>query len=323
MESSALQYTICGHAVVAAISIGLHRTNSSGLGVQSDAMYLSWLWWTVYCLDKQISFRLGKPSFIDDDNITTPIPSMSIPGISLNQTTFVAMIKQAQISSSISRKLVPVFQLQSTLFAILSTVHDFHQQLEQLLQDLPHELRVQPSARIVQVDRSSATHAHKMYLHCTIHGIVMALHAPFFYPWISSRMKTGGIDHHLDAQIQFSSKAIAASAQNIVLAVRHMVVDVATPRWLVFCYPLFAHMNLLVHTMQDPAATTTDTDLGLMDISAGHFAQLAYILGTKNPVGLPRESANLASKTVRRKRIELDGARNQFRGPTSTILRGQ
>lgn len=114
-----------GHAVRAAITLGLHRrpndrqTSVSLLDVEMRKR----VFWSAYALDRSVSLALGRPFAIadadldidlpscmtDQDLITIAIPSTDVGdrGSSQDMTSFIHIIKLRQLRSSIKERLYP------------------------------------------------------------------------------------------------------------------------------------------------------------------------------------------------------------------------
>ncbi|GKT40882.1 putative transcriptional regulatory protein [Colletotrichum spaethianum] len=58
-------------------TLGYHRIASVRSGNPDDEDYKTFLFWSVYFVDKSLSLRLGRPSTISDYDITVPYPSSS------------------------------------------------------------------------------------------------------------------------------------------------------------------------------------------------------------------------------------------------------
>lgn len=65
----------------------------------------------------------------------------------------------------------------------------------------------------------------------------------------------------------------------------------------VFVYPLTALINIFVHIIQSPGASTADSDMSLMHLVAGHFSNLEFSVPQMN-FPFVRQLAGLALKTV-------------------------
>ncbi|TDZ59899.1 putative transcriptional regulatory protein [Colletotrichum trifolii] len=72
-----LAWTLNCAAVQLCQSLGYHRITTVRSGNRDDEDYKTFLFWSVYFLDKSLSLRLGRPSTCQDYDITIPYPSSS------------------------------------------------------------------------------------------------------------------------------------------------------------------------------------------------------------------------------------------------------
>ncbi|KAL0943723.1 fungal specific transcription factor domain-containing protein [Colletotrichum truncatum] len=70
-----LAWTLNSAAAQLCQSLGYHRIASVRSGNRDDEDYKIFLFWSVYFVDKSLSLRLGRPSTIQDYDITVPYPS--------------------------------------------------------------------------------------------------------------------------------------------------------------------------------------------------------------------------------------------------------
>lgn len=126
----------------------------------------------------------------------------------------------------------------------------------------------------------------------------MATHVIFFYPWISIRFGTES-DQKYHSHVLRASNTIAASARQIILALRSLTTDIAIPAWAAFYYPMYAHINIFIYLLRFPSVTSVMGDLALLDICAGHFGHVEHVTGSEISFHFPRESASLCSKFVK------------------------
>ena len=58
-----LQYMLCSNAMRLACSKGLHRQPARSWNIlPREVDHRHWLFWSIYCLEKQICSRSGRPS---------------------------------------------------------------------------------------------------------------------------------------------------------------------------------------------------------------------------------------------------------------------
>ena len=247
-------------------------------------------------MEKQIAFRSGRPSVIDDDNISTRIPTSAPPGSGVDVRVFTLMIQHAQISARISSRIMSVKAFKQPPRQTIETANDIQRQLQHLLSSVPQDLRVETSLR--NESSTGPRRIHSIYLHFAIHGSLMATNIVFFYPWISKHFGTES-DPEFRSLAAKSAETIANAARQIMLVLRSLTVDAAVPAWLAFYYPMYAHINLFIFSLQYPSLSTSALDLALLDICAGHFGHVEQVTSSEIAFHFPRESAALGARFVK------------------------
>ena len=221
---------------------------------------------------------------------------MAPPGSTIDVEAVTLLIKHAQISAQISSRIMSVKAFKQSPVEAVKTVHEIHGQLYDLLNSLPPHLQVHSSSK--REFPMTSEDICVMYLHCAIYGSLMATHMIFFYPWISIRFGKDS-DPRYQNQVTASAETIAHAARQVILVLRSVNADVAIPAWLTFYYPMYAHINLFVHTLRYPHKPAAWSDLALLDICAGHFGHMEHITSSTISFHFPRDSAALAAKSVR------------------------
>jgi len=243
-----------------------------------------------------LALSSGRPSSIDDENMSAQIPTV----VPLNSTIQLESLsishRHAKLHSQISRQLLSFKSLSMSTAELITAITHYHTQLKGLLEEIPAEFKIGTLARPLHSTRRLI---QILYLHFAIYGSLMAVHAHFFYPWMTSRLANGGHNATLEAQIFSSSSIVADAARKIILALRLVNANVTTPSWLVFSYPIHAVINLFLYLLKYPTLPTATPDLGLLDVCAGHFGYIEYLTSSWVSVSLPRDAANIASRVVR------------------------
>ncbi|CAI7612375.1 unnamed protein product [Penicillium glandicola] len=139
---------------------------------------------------------------------------------------------------------------------------------------------------------------HVMYLRYAYFGSIMAIHSIFTHPWNSALFGFGQTTA-LRNCISISSHVVVNAARSIILDTDTIHVDVSTPIWLAFYFPLVSAINILIYVLKYPALPTASSDVALLDIATGHFSRLEL---ASPDVALPfvREITRLARATVER-----------------------
>ncbi|KIX06975.1 uncharacterized protein Z518_04951 [Rhinocladiella mackenziei CBS 650.93] len=297
LGNPAFKHFLCANAVYLAQSKGLHRQPDHAWGISPDeSLKRNWLWWAIYALEKHLALCGSRPSVIDDDNVSAHVPTTLPSGSNIHLESLSIGIRYSKIHSQISRRLLSFKALSMSANELISCVNHFHDQLKQLLEEMPAEFKIgtlarppHPTRRLIQI----------MYLHFSIYGSLMAVHAHLFYPWMTSRFAAEGYNAAVETQIASSSSTVAEAARKIILALRLIHTNVTTPSWLAFYYPIYAVINLFIYILKYPTLSTATADLGLLDVCAGHFGYIEFLTSSQVSISLPREAANVASKVVK------------------------
>ncbi|KAF2871444.1 fungal-specific transcription factor domain-containing protein [Massariosphaeria phaeospora] len=297
LANPGFKHFLCSNAVHLAQSQGLHRElDQISATSENAAVERNWLWWAIYSLEKHLALSSGRPSSIDDHNISVQIPKVVPLHSSIQLESLSIVHRHAKLSSQISRQLLSFKALSIPADELIERVTHFHSQLDGLLKEMPAEFSIDtvtssqhPTRRLTQI----------LYLHFSIYGSIMAIHTHFFYPWMASRLAGGDKNAILEAQIISSSNALAEAARKIILALRLINGDVTTPSWLAFSHPIQAVANLFFYILRYPTLPTASSDLSLLGMGAGHFGYLEYLTSSRVSISLPRDLVNIASQVVK------------------------
>lgn len=310
LGSPEIQHVLCYNAVHAARTQGMHQEQGRHTPHEppsDEQIKRTWLWWSLYALEKHLALCGGRPSVIDDLIMTTQVPLQAPADSILDLESFTFAIRHAKLSSQISRQLESLKVARPSTEDLCKTVMELDRQLKDVLSELPSSLRISTLAKPHEEGHAIPRRIHALYLHFSLYGSLMAIHSPFFYPWVSAKLSNEG---NVDAQIAYSSSTVAEAARKILLAVRTVTANVATPTWLALSYPIYAHLSLFINILKSPTLATTSADLGLLDVCAGHLGYIDFMTSSEISISLPRESVNLAAKVAKL-------ARRKSSGPTS------
>ncbi|RHZ55182.1 hypothetical protein CDV55_102162 [Aspergillus turcosus] len=282
----ALEYMLVSNAVLLAYAKGLHLAIPSAWnGDEVEIQKRNHLFWSIYCLEKDICFRSGRPSSIDDEDISCSIP-MPTEESPLDLQLLSGSIRHAQVLSRICKNMLTVKGLERSSEETVVAVQELEGQLEAWRQSLP--LWMRPGTGIESDDQSEKTHlgqrvdkvhlSHILHLRVAYHGSLSALHSIFFYPWNLLRFGPLEKDPALEKQAQTSTETVAQAARSIILSARQNVVDSSTLRSLGLVFPMVGLINLFIYILKHPAHPGVASDLLLMEIAAGYFSYLEFVL---------------------------------------------
>ncbi|OLN96766.1 putative transcriptional regulatory protein C11D3.07c 1 [Colletotrichum chlorophyti] len=137
MSKPSLAWTLSSKASELAQTLGYHRAESlknnldEGKPTVHGMHWHQFLFWNVYCIDKSLSLRLGRPSTIPDWHITMPEPSLEEPIASPILPYLVLWIHTARCQGQIYEKLYspdsmaqPYHIRQTRVHELVSQLHD-------------------------------------------------------------------------------------------------------------------------------------------------------------------------------------------------------
>ncbi|KIX06974.1 uncharacterized protein Z518_04950 [Rhinocladiella mackenziei CBS 650.93] len=301
LGSPALGSGLIANAMLLSQSLGLHRkviVLESAL--DTETLKRLWLFWAVYCCEKSIARRTGRPSVIDDDDIGCGIPTVVHSRSTIDPAAVRCIIRSCQISSRICKRLMSVRSLEGQLMKVLDIVTDCDKQLRSWKDSLPVAIRPQDRLKQFQVSRDTSSLA-QILLHCSYYDLVMVLHAPFAYPWMTKHLCSDtntNLRTRVNAQIAQSSEATVEAARNIIVMARNFEINGANTHAFMLHYPMHAFINLFIYVIQFPHMKSVRTDLALLDMAAGYFGQMDFVTGSKLSFPFARDIATFGRQTV-------------------------
>ncbi|OQU99364.1 Fungal specific transcription factor domain-containing protein [Cladophialophora immunda] len=301
LGSPALEYMLLSNAVRLAQSKGLHLQANKALQLRDeDAALRNVIWWNLYMYDKHLAYRSGRPSAIDDDDISCPIPTVVIPGHQLNLEFFRNTVNHAKISSLVLKRLSTVKAMQQSPEDTLTVVQDLHQELLAWYESLAPCFRSSPPYRAKSLPLGIQPQ-HVIFTRFIYSGSLIAMHAGFCQPWSRPGLASSS-SPRVVAQRQRSTEIVASAARDIIMATQGLTVSAGSPVWLAFYFPLVGLINLFLHVIQHPTLPTANSDISLMDVVVGHFGYMEYASGSELVFKFPRKVVLYAREVVKRAR---------------------
>ncbi|TGO62275.1 hypothetical protein BOTNAR_0116g00120 [Botryotinia narcissicola] len=238
LAGPSLAYMLVSCATRLAQAKGLHRQPAQSWNLPlAKQQHRVRLFWTLYILEKHISYRSGRPSIIDDDDISCPFPSTQLADNTTHIDPFIYIIQHARISSRIAKQLASGRSFRQTHSKTLEVIHEFNKELQEWRDTLPQFL--QPDAPTTRLGKCPEyiNMYHVIYLRYAYYGSIMAIHSILTHPWNSSLFGSGQ-SPVLRSRISISSHAVVNAARAIILDTDANHVDASTPIWLAFYFPL-------------------------------------------------------------------------------------
>ncbi|KAM5383740.1 hypothetical protein ACJZ2D_001729 [Fusarium nematophilum] len=302
-----LEYMLSTVALRLACSKGLHRQAVSSWHMSQEEKELrNRIFWAAYCLEKNCAARSGRPSMIDDDQISCPMPHMDPLEESSGPRYSLALIKLAQMSSLTSKRLTFIETQQQSAELLVKTVAELDQKLKALerfiqqLVDLDSPLEsCRPGA---DIDLQQA-----VYLRMAYYITVLDVHTPLTYPWSQRLFHLAG-NPDLRDQVQASSEIVIKTARKVILATQFVRLDATTSILMGFHGPLYALINMFIYILEDTKRSTVQSDLALFDIGASHFLRLEFSTDSEVSFHFAKELALLSRRAIDHSNMSLEAS---------------
>ncbi|KAF4778967.1 hypothetical protein HER10_EVM0013207 [Colletotrichum scovillei] len=279
-----LEYTLSSVALRLAQSIGLNCASPPEWSLSDvEKKERNRVFWAVYCLDKSIALRCGRPAVICDEEISCPFPrgiDLAHPGSATNVTEigeeeldvdfFRYFTKLARIGGDISRSLYSASALFMPISRLVPALNRLLQELERWLKSIP--IKVRPGRPLGKIlGRQGVSRVQIIVLHSSYYYALCSIFrrgSPMF-----NQGKTD-VEHLIDGKSHISH---IEAARSIVLLTKHLDIESFTPAWLVFYYPFTALTTIFVHVVSNPHDSRNQSDIALMETVVGFFGRLEYV----------------------------------------------
>ncbi|KAK5029493.1 hypothetical protein LTS07_005955 [Exophiala sideris] len=260
--------TLLGAAVQMAFSLGLHRKLGDAGLHQSEVEARRNVFWVLYLFEKMTSFRMGRPSMINDKDIEIDPPGDTMPiETQAEASTFSHHVRLMFLETDIHNELYSVRGRSHLASKRSMLISDFDQRLQQWLEDMPSGARRENLASTPAEQVSQAIMLHFAYFNC-----VNTLHRLSIYNALA--VKTGQ-DESKPQESNNQPQAFAShakclqAARNSIELLQSLDHSTRLPRDSLMrhalYYPLSAFLSLFVNTLQNPHALYALSDLQLLD----------------------------------------------------------
>ncbi|KAH7351463.1 fungal-specific transcription factor domain-containing protein [Pyrenochaeta sp. MPI-SDFR-AT-0127] len=301
LGNPALEYMLISSAARLAQSKGLHRQPVETWNMQQgEIRNRQWLFWIIYAYDKHIAYRSGRPSAIDDDDISCELPNaQDHHDINPNAAFVFQVISHAKVASRIAKDLTSVKSSKDHPTVLAQRAQGLECRLNLWRDSIPSDL--QPGIPLSPTTIASPSLYPVLYLHFAYYGSLVAIHSIFVYPWYSS---TNWVEtsHSSKERIPISTTTLVEASRQIILAVKYIDVRRPWPAWLVFFYPLLGLINIFIYILKHPNLPTVPADLALMDVVTGHFGYLEFYSTSKLSFPFVGQLTNIARAAAKKSR---------------------
>ncbi|KAF2774167.1 hypothetical protein EJ03DRAFT_346802 [Teratosphaeria nubilosa] len=305
-----LEYTLCSTTVRVAYSLALHCAPADEWELFSEEKRArSRTFWVVYCLDKTLALRCGRPSMIDDAEISTPIPALNPATTSFSNNTprvdfFLSLCQCSRIYGKISRNLYSAFALNKSCRDLANTARELLADVQIWRDSLPPATRVRRSSfsseTIEGIPKSQRLHLQMSYYYVTC--AVYRRFTPIFCH--------GDEDENTVQDMLAGAAPIShiEAARSMILLTKHIDVESYTPGWLVFYMPMTALLTVFLHILGNPREPSAPHDIALMEVIVGFFGRLEYVTSGEacftQVAEFVRQARSLIHETARASALE-------------------
>jgi len=216
-------------------------------------------------LDKEITFRTGRPPIINDTSCDLTFPKYYRQQASsqefLSRARLPGDLRLSRIKSKAYEKLYSPHALHKSDAEILKDIRELDDLLETWRQSLPRKSR--PSLSYSQEAEHVAMDEYldppAFMLRLEYHHCMTTIHQA------SSRCKNWANNHRIDEGLS-SSLDLALEASRSLLLYFHSARHVMLPHmfWVAIFYPLSAQLTLFCNIMLNPSSLAASSDLNIL-----------------------------------------------------------
>ncbi|RDW90935.1 hypothetical protein BP5796_02100 [Coleophoma crateriformis] len=304
-----IEYMLCSSALRLAQSKGLHRQPATVWSLPAEEIQRrNWLFWAIYIYEKHIASRSGRPSAIDDHDISCAMPTSSPDATEVSLEFFNSVVQHARLSSLIVRHLATADAFQKPVEDLMSSTQELHEKLQSWRHSLPSEL--EPTAAFIPHKLPAGLNQDCfLYLRYAYAGSIIAIHSIFTMPWNKP------VFDHLQSpeicnQVALSTARVVESTRSIILTTNYIELSAFTPVWLAVYYPLLGMINLFTYVLRHPLKEGIRADVALLDIAAGYFSRLEFP-APQMSTPFTKDIARLARQVIDRRAEEAASARSE------------
>ncbi|KAJ3523669.1 hypothetical protein NM208_g12361 [Fusarium decemcellulare] len=275
-----LEFTLSSASARMAQSLALHQFAPPEWSLTDEEQSeRNRVFWVVYCLDKTIALRCGRPPVLNDNDISCPFPHGAVQvlhnernatGNGHEVDVLLCAVKIARVCGMITNKLYSVSGLGLPLSDLQLAAVGILESLESWRTSLPSSMR--PGKQIGRIRGLSHTaQMQLLVIHSTYYYTLCAVYRRF------TPMFTKDGKDSRDFVSQLAPVSHIESARSIILLTKFFDIESFTPGWLVFYYPFTALTTLFLNVVERPSEESARDDIALMETVVGFFGRLEYI----------------------------------------------
>lgn len=237
-SSQRLEYTLCSAAARLAHSLALNRHAPKQWHMSGrEQLERQRLFWVIYCLDKSIALRSGRPPVIHDEDISCSFPRDVRYGTAKQVQNegrppfdfFLSFVKFYRICSLVAQRLYSTLALCRQASDLRSVADEIMTRLEAWRESIPVEFRPgQPFSRLPV--GSGFLRIQVLVLHFSYYYAVCAIHRRFTPMFLQEDEENDVIEW--SPRDSFITHIEAA--RSMVLLTKYVDIESFTPAWYVY-----------------------------------------------------------------------------------------
>ncbi|OCK74675.1 hypothetical protein K432DRAFT_310261, partial [Lepidopterella palustris CBS 459.81] len=307
-----LEYNFCTLAVHVAQGLGMHRQPLASWNLPDhEIQERNRLFWTIYTLDKTISLRSGRPSAIDDDEISCIFPQGVITvqdGAPVCQgwgvecevfDFFLIAARYARICGNIARQLYSASALHHPSEDLLPIAEELENDLDRWRAGIPEAFRPGGDFRPSKLP-SGFPFIQVLVLHFGYHDAVCAISRRFSSMFVHYEQQPLP-----EPAVRVMRMKCMAASRSTILLIKHLDIESYYPGWMLFYYPTTALIALFIGVVSYPEVDSANNDIALMHVVIGHLGRLEFITAGGTAFNKIGELVRLARKIVQENRTSV------------------
>ncbi|KAE9380925.1 hypothetical protein N431DRAFT_136771 [Stipitochalara longipes BDJ] len=307
-----LEYTFCALAAQVAQGLGLHRKPLQSWNLSDfETQERNRLFWVIYVLDKTISLRCGRPSLIDDKEIscsfpystpilqTNTIPSIC-PGDQIAEQTppgfdfFFIYTQYARICGNIAKLLYSASALSRPFSGLLPTARKLESAIDKWRDGIPDDFRPGRPFRPSEMPKD-LPQIQALSLSFGYHYMICSVHRRF-----SAMFERPEIKETTPGALRLADSKYLEAARSMILLTKHLDIESHTPGWMLFYYPITALLGVFTSVVCNPKSGSGNSDIALMEVIVGHLGRLEFMTSGGTAFNKIGELVRLARVILRR-----------------------
>ncbi|KIW35508.1 uncharacterized protein PV07_02199 [Cladophialophora immunda] len=313
------EYIYSAIAIRLAQGLGMHRTPLKVWNLTAgEVEERNRVYWSLYSFEQIFAYHSGRPSVIDDDDVTCPFPRNVFEKSSIGPNV---VEEKGDLFLSIARYSRHCASLTKQLFSATSLTRDPKEivgKIATLYDDLNKWWAAAGvCADPLDIDQLANVSGTLTGLEWTRHVILRSWYYTSLFSlhracrvsgFVILEKMVADISPEHDVKLKQIAEDGVAAARSLCLLIQQLKIEPQTPTWLILYFPIMGVLTLFINVVSNPAAPTAASDIAIMEIVTGTFGRLEFI--TQGRLALTRigEFASIARAVVEQDIASQQGA---------------